>query len=166
MAFWHYHLLLIDEYCLPSTADAKESQRRLNILNIFTSILGRTRQEWQLWTICCLLYAIAMCVGGRDNHLESFQVFIYFKKALQFNLAGRRGRLERVLENKKARRWDCLPMLGIIQDVWRWVDSWMWKQRDIPNGWKDESNKNECSMTEYGRMKDVLNRYIKGRKSH
>ena len=67
--------------------------------------------------ICCLLYDIAMCVGGRDNHLESFQVFIYLKKALQFNLAGRRGRLERVLENEKARRWDCLPMHGIIQDV-------------------------------------------------
>ena len=113
------------------------------------------------------LYTTLLCVWEvQIITLESFQVFIHLKKALQFNLTGRRGRLERVLENEKARRWDCLPMLGIIQDVWCWVDSWMWKQRDIPNGWKDESNKNECSMTEYGRMKDVLNRYIKGRKSH
>ena len=39
------HFIIKYWYSLPSTADAKESHKRLNILNIFTSIPGRTRWD-------------------------------------------------------------------------------------------------------------------------
>jgi hypothetical protein len=59
-------------HCPPSTADAKESHRRLNVLNIFTNIPDRSGNCGQP----AAFDNIAVCVGRRMNYLESLHLSI------------------------------------------------------------------------------------------